>query len=117
MKKSGFADRQENTENTVFLFRLFFLSAALAGVLQMCPLSSITVYVISVCNLFMLWSAVRLAVKGTDAPVVPVLILGIFFIAGGAVFDLSATIVGSPDLKREGNVYISTSSYILYHFE
>ncbi|MCP4347171.1 MAG: hypothetical protein GY795_16795, partial [Desulfobacterales bacterium] len=102
MKKNGFAGRQENTENTVFLFRLFVLSAALAGVLQMCPFSNITVYIIPVCNLLMLWPAVRLAVKGTDAPVISVLIIGILFIAGGTVFDLSSAVVGSPDLKREG---------------
>ncbi|MCP4352054.1 MAG: hypothetical protein GY795_41855 [Desulfobacterales bacterium] len=105
MKKIGFADRQENTENTVFLFRLFVLSAALAGVLQLCPFTNITVYIIPVCNLFMLWPAFRLAVKGTDAPVVPVLVIGILFIAGGTVFDLSSAVVGSPDLKREGNYY------------
>ncbi|MCP4346843.1 MAG: hypothetical protein GY795_15110, partial [Desulfobacterales bacterium] len=49
--------------------------------------------------------AVRLAVKGTDAPVISVLIIGILFIAGGTVFDLSSAVVGSPDLKREGNYY------------
>ncbi len=105
MKKSELTDRQKNT---LFLLRLFFWTAVLAEVLQLkllCPFRNITVYVIPVCYIFLLWPAVRLAAEGTDAPLISVLIFGILFIAGG-VFDLYSTIVSSPDLKREGNVYI-----------
>ncbi len=105
MKKPEFTDEQENT---VFLFRLFFLLSVLVKVLKLklCPFMNITVYIIPVCYFFLLWTAVRVAAKGTDAPVMSVLIFGILFIAGGTVFDLSATIINSPDLKREGNEYI-----------
>ncbi|MCP4353021.1 MAG: hypothetical protein GY795_46820, partial [Desulfobacterales bacterium] len=105
MKKSEFAYEQENT---AFLCRSFFLMTVLAEVLQLeqCPFMNIRMCLIPVCYLFLLWAAVRLAAKGTDAPVTSVMIFGILFIAGGTVFDLSSTIVSSPDLEREGNVYI-----------
>ncbi len=105
MKKTEFTDEQENT---VFLLRLFFWVTVLVKVLQLklCPFMNITVYIIPVCYLFLFWTAIRVAAKGTDAPVISVLIFGILFIAGGAVFDLSSTIINSPDLKCEGNVYV-----------
>ncbi|MCP4343921.1 MAG: hypothetical protein GY795_00140, partial [Desulfobacterales bacterium] len=105
MKRPELADKQDNT---LFLLRFFILItvAAILLRLEQCPFMNIRVCILPVCYVFLLWTALRLAAKGTDAPVISVLIFGIFFIAGGAVFDLSSTIVSSPDLEREGNVYI-----------
>ncbi|MCP4351771.1 MAG: hypothetical protein GY795_40430, partial [Desulfobacterales bacterium] len=66
---------------------------------------NIRMFILPVCSLVLLWTAARVAAKGTDASGV-MLIFGILFIAGGALFDLSSAIVISPDFERERNVYI-----------
>lgn len=50
----------------------------------------------------------RLTLLGTAAvPPLP-FILGVVFFAGGAAFDILATLLHSPDLKREGNPFART---------
>jgi hypothetical protein len=96
------------TQATVLLI-LFFLTAIGAMlVLFTPPLTSWLLPVVYVFPLLLLSCAllaVRLAIAGT-APAPPLAMwLGIFFLVGGPVFDIIATVVHSYDLSDESNPF------------
>jgi hypothetical protein len=64
-----------------------------------------TMYLVPFLLVYLIVLLCLIAARGPDKPSLPLLILGIFLIFGGAAFDMVATIVHSPDLSLEGNEF------------
>jgi hypothetical protein len=90
------------------LFIAAVLTIALAGlaVFQipvLRPYIAFFIYALPLGLLFALICAARMAsLGGSDVPAAP-FVIGMIFLIGGPAFDMSATIIHTPDLSREGN--------------
>ena len=79
-------------------------------------------YLLTTTLLVAVFLAVKLAQAGTKPLPLPLFLAGLTFIIGGAVADLVATIIHSPDLSREDNYVVrallanSQSVFFVYCF-
>ncbi len=103
MKKTDLTCRQEMT---AFLLSLFLMIFLLETGKHYSQFMTVAVCILPVFILFMLRTVIRLAGKGTETLLISLAVPGIFFIAGGPVFDFTVTLVSTPDLKREANEYV-----------
>ena len=79
---------------TFILFSLERFSAAIIP----------TVYALPICLASSLYLAIRLASKGSSSIPFTLGLLGVFFIAGGGIFDMVATVIHTPTLCDESNM-------------
>jgi len=62
-----------------------------------------TAYALPLILVVSLYCALRLALKGGMTAPWLLTMLGVFYVVGGGAFDITATIIHSPDLQREAN--------------
>ncbi len=103
MKNPDITCRREMTE---YLLSLFLMVSLLQAGKHYSQFMTVAVCLLPAVCLFMLRAVIRLAGKGTDDLLISLTVPGILFIAGGPVFDLSVTLISTPDLKREANEYV-----------
>ncbi len=103
MKNPDITCRREMTE---YLLSLFLTVSLLKTGEHYSQFATVAVCILPAVYLFMLRAVIRLAGKGTDAVLISAAVPGILFIAGGPVFDLSVTLISTPDLKLEANQYV-----------
>lgn len=65
-----------------------------------------TTYLLPVFGFVVIWFLVRFVDEAPGPAAITSGWLGVAFIAGGAIFDLSMTLAFSPDLDEEGNLYV-----------